>query len=156
MRLLDDVGCFRRHAESLLRLVVGDVTAPVHCLAVEVIEVIEAAPGQEIRFDIRERTLDPAFAFRVSHPVRAEPEAKGAGEGGHLRRDDGVGTGAGGEQDAGVVDDADRTDTRHEADRLQQERLGLETGEPRVVLNEQPARVGQHQAGALHGDGLGG
>ena len=125
-------------------------------LAVEVVEVLEAAAGQEIVLDIGEGPLDPAFAVRVSHPVRAEPEAQGAGEGRHLRRDDGVGTGAGGEQDAGVVDDADRTDARHEADRLQQERFGLEAGEPRVVLDEQPARVGQHQAGALHGDGLAG
>ncbi len=109
------------------------------CLAVEVVEIGEAAAGQEIHFDIRERPLDPAFAVRVSHPVRTEPEAQGAGEGGHLRRDDGVGTGAGGEQNAGVVDDADRTDARHEADRLQQERLGLEAGEPRIILDEQPA-----------------
>jgi hypothetical protein len=71
-----------------------------------------------------ERTLDPAFAFRVSHPVRAEPETKGAGEGGHLRRDDGLGTGAGGEQDAGVVDDAGWTDTMHETNCIEQERLG--------------------------------
>ena len=133
---------------------VGDVTAPVQRLAVEVVEIREAAAGQEIRFDIRERAFDPAFAVRVSHPVRTEPEAKGAGKGRHLRGNDGVGTGARGEQNAGVVDDADRTDTRHEADRLQQERLGLEAGEPRVVLDEQPARVGQHQAGALRGDGL--
>ena len=122
-----------------LGLRIGDVAAPGECLAVEVIEICEAAAGQEIRFDIRERALDPAFAVRVSHPVGAEPEAQGAGEGSHLRRDDGVSTGAGGKQDAGVVDDADRAGARHEADRLQQERLGLEAGEPRIVLDEQPA-----------------
>jgi hypothetical protein len=75
----------------------------------------------------------------MSHPVGTEPEAQGAGEGSHLRRHDGVSTGAGGEQNAGVVDDADRADARHEADRLEQERLGLEAGEPRIILNEQPA-----------------
>ena len=77
--------------------------------------------------------------LRIPYPVRAEPEAKGAGEGSHLGRDDGVGTGAGGEQDAGIVDDADRTDARHEADRIKQERLGLEAGKPRIVLDEQLA-----------------
>ena len=58
------------------------------------------------------------------------------------------------EQNAGVVDDADRADARHEARRLEQERLGFEPGEARVVLDEQPARVGQHQAGTLRGDRL--
>src|SRR5689334_24762405 len=43
-------------------------------------------------------------------------------------------SGAGGEQDTGVVDDADRTDTRHEAGGLEQECLGLEAGEARIVL----------------------
>src|SRR4051812_45380801 len=73
--LLNEEGGVRRHAEGLLWLVVGDVTAPVRRLAVEVIEVLETAPGQEIHFDICEWTLNPALAFRVSHPVRAEPEA---------------------------------------------------------------------------------
>jgi hypothetical protein len=86
--------------------------------------------------------------------VRSESVAEGAGEGGHLRRDDGVGPGAGGEQHGGVVDDADRADAGHEAGRLEQEGLCLEASEARVVLDEQPARVGQHQAGTLQGDGL--
>src|ERR1700679_3287045 len=98
MRPLDEPGRFRRHAQRLLRLVVGDVTAPVHGLTVEVVEVREAAAGQEIHFDIGEWSFDSALPVWVTHPVRPEPEAKGAGEGGHLRRDDGVGTGASGEQ----------------------------------------------------------
>jgi len=89
-------------------------------------------------------------------PVGAEPEAKGSGEGQHLGGDDGISTGAGGEQDAGVVDDADRADALHEANRLEQERFGLEPGEARVVLHEQPARIGQHQPGALGSNDLAG
>src|ERR1700727_672319 len=49
---LDDIGCFRRHAESLLGLAVDDVTAPVQCLAVQIIEILEVAAGQEVHFDI--------------------------------------------------------------------------------------------------------
>ena len=88
--------------------------------------------------------------------MRAEAEAERAGEGGHLRCDDGVGPRAGGEQHGGVVDDADRADARHEARRLEQEGARLETGEARIVLDEQPARVGQHQTGTLQGDRLAG
>ena len=156
VRPLDDVGRFRRHAERLLGFVIGDVAAPGDRLAVEVVEVLEVASGQEIVLDIGEGTLDPAFAVGVADPVGAETKAKSAGEGQHLRGDDGIGTGAGGEQHAGIVDDADRADAIHEASRLEQERLGLEAGEARIVLNEQPARVGQHQPGALHGDDLAG
>ena len=152
VRLLDEVGRFRRHAERLLWLVVGDVAAPGDRLAIEVVEVLEVASGQEVVLDVSKGALDPAFSIGVAHPVGAESEAKGAGEGQHLRGDDGIGAGAGGEQDAGIVDDADRADAIHEASRLEQECFGLEAGEPRVVLNEQPARVGQHQPGALDGD----
>jgi hypothetical protein len=92
----------------------------------------------------------------VADPVGAETEPKGAGEGQHLRGDGGIGPGAGGEQHAGIVDDTDRADATHEASRLKHERFGLEAGEPRIVLDEQPARVGQHQPGALDGDDLAG
>jgi hypothetical protein len=71
--------------------------------------------------------------------VCAEAETERAGEGGDLRRDDGVGPGAGGEQHGGVVDDADRADARHEARRLEQERARFEPSEACIVLDEQPA-----------------
>ena len=85
---------FGRHAEGALGLAVGDVVAPGQRLAVEVVEIGEAAAGQEIRFHIGERAFDPAFAVRISHLVRTEPEAQGAGESRYLRGHDGVGTGA--------------------------------------------------------------
>ena len=156
MRLLDDVGGLGRHAQRLFGFAVGDVAAPGERLAVEVVEIGEVPADEKIRLDIGEGPFDPAFAIRVAHPVRAEPEAERAGEGGHLRRDDGVGPRAGGEQHGGVVDDADRADARHEARRLEQEGARLEAGEARIVLDEQPARVGQHQAGTLQGDRLAG
>ncbi len=156
MRLLDDVGSVRRHAQRLLGFAVGGVAAPGERLAVEVVEIGEVPADEKIRLDIGEGPFDPAFAVRVAHPVRAEAEAKRTGEGGDLRRDDGVGARAGGEQYGGVVDDADRTDARHEARRLEQEGTGFESREARVVLDEQPARIRQHQAGTLQGDGLAG
>ena len=61
VRPLDDIGRFRRYAERLLWLVIGNVAAPGESLAVEVVEVCEAASGQEVAFDIGERPLDPAF-----------------------------------------------------------------------------------------------
>src|SRR5271165_3149617 len=94
------------------------------------------------------------LAFARTLGLRFRP--KGGGNGQHLRGNDSIGPGAGGEQDAGIVDDADRADAIHEANRLKQECFGLEAGEPRVVLNEQPARVGQHQPGALDGNDLAG
>ena len=131
---------------------IGDVAAPGERLAIEVVEVLEVTSGQEIVLDVGKGALDPALSIGVADPVGAESEAKSAGKGQHLRGDDGIGAGAGGEQDAGIVDDADRADAIHEASRLEQECFGLEASEPRVVLNEQPARVGQHQPGALDGD----
>ena len=91
VRLLDDVGGVGRHAQRLLWFAVGDVAAPGERLAVEVVEIGEAPADEKIRLDIGERPFDPAFAIRVAHPVRAEAEAERAGEGGDLRRDDGVG-----------------------------------------------------------------
>ena len=60
------------------------------------------------------RSLRSGFPY----PVGAEAEARGTSEGQYLGDNDGVGASPGGEQDRGVVDDADRTDTRgcfHEA-----------------------------------------
>jgi hypothetical protein len=90
----------------------------------------------------------------VSDPVGAEGKPQRAGEGVHFGSDDSVRAGAGGEDDAGVVDNAHGASAIHEAHRLAQEVFGLEAGEAGVVLNEQPARIGQDQARALHGDRL--
>ena len=156
VRLLDQISCVGGHAQRTLRLVVGDIAAPGQCLAVDIREVVEAARRQEVAFHIGERPLDPPFAIGVADPVGAEAKAQRAGKGVHLGGDDGIRTGAGGDHDAGVVDDTDRAAAVHEARRLEQEVLGLEAGEAWIVLNEQPAREGQHQPGALRGDRLAG
>ena len=80
---------------ATLGFAVGDVVAPGERLAVEVVEIGEAAASQEIRLDISERAFDPTFAVGMPNPVCAEPEAQGAGEGRHLRGDDGIGAGPG-------------------------------------------------------------
>lgn len=83
-------------------------------------------PGQEAPFDPGEGALDATLAVAVPDAVGAELEAQRSREGGHLGRDHGVGPGAAGQHDAGVVDDAARAGAIHELRRLQQEVLGLE------------------------------
>ena len=95
-------------------------------MTIEVAEVREVTSGQEIVLDVGKGALDPAFSVGVADPVGAETEAKSAGKAEHLRGNDGIGPGAGGEQHAGIVDDTDRADAIHEASRFKQERFGLE------------------------------
>jgi hypothetical protein len=83
--------------------------------------------------------------------VGTKLEAERAGKRRHLRRHDRIRARSGGEDDGGVVDDADLRSALHEAHRFQQEVLGLESRVSRVVLRKQPPRAGQHQARALRG-----
>ena len=76
------------------------------------------------------------------------------GRSGHLGGDEGLSTGAGDDHHTGVVDDAQRTRPIHEADGVEQELLGFETGVARIVLDEQQARIGQHQTRTLRSHGL--
>jgi hypothetical protein len=85
----------------------------------------------------------------VADAVGAEFEPQRAGKRGHLGSDEGILAGTAGEHHAGVVDHAHRTDPVHEACGLEQELLGLEAAVARVILDEQAARVGQHQTGTL-------
>jgi hypothetical protein len=75
----------------------------------------------------------------MADAMGAEAEAQRLRKGDYLRRDHGIRPTAGDNQDTGVVDDAKRAAAVMEAYRLEQKLLGLETGEARVVLNEQSA-----------------
>ena len=140
-----------RAAEGALGLSVRDRDAPGERLCIEVVQIIEGAPGEEVALDVIEGALDAGAAIGVAEGVGGEGEAVGAGEGDHLRGDGGVGAGAGGDDDARVVDDAARAGAVVEGERVGEERLGLEAGEARVVGDEQPAAEREHQCGALQG-----
>ena len=121
MRLLDQVGGVRRHPQGALGLLVGDVVAPAQRLLVEVLEVLELARHQEVRLEVGKRSLDTGLPIGVIDPVGAELEAERAGKRRHLRRHDRIRARSGGEDDGGVVDDADLRSALHEAHRFQQE-----------------------------------
>ena len=125
-------------------------------LRVQVIEAGEGAPGQEVSFHPGEGSLDPSLSVGVVDPMGEELEAQAAREGGHLRGDHGIRPGAAGQDDAGVVDDAARRGAVHELRGAQQEVLGIEALEGRVVLDEQAPRIRQRQSRALRDEGLAG
>src|SRR6516165_9948738 len=88
--------------------------------------------------------------------MRAELEPQTPSEGNHLRRNHGVRSRARHHHHAGIVNDATRAAPIVEAYRLEQEVLRLKARKPRVVVEEQPARVGQGQAGTLRSHRLAG
>ena len=155
VRLLDHVGRLGRHAEHALGFGVGDLAAPGERLAVEIVEVGEAAPGQEVALDIGEGALDPPLAIGMADPVGAEARSPGVRAKATIS---GAMTASAPRPAASITLVLSMTHTGHtpvhEARGLEQEVLGLEAGEARVILDEQAARVGQHQAGTLGGDGL--
>src|SRR4029450_11280626 len=115
---------------------------------------VESAHRTDVALTREAWSPDPAFAIGVSDTMGAKDKTQRAGKGHHLRRDHCLRSGAGDHQHAGVVDDTKGAPAVIEARRLEQEVLGLKSREARVVLNEQPARVGQRQAGTLRSDGL--
>src|SRR5262245_64225102 len=78
-----------------------------------------------------------------------EGEAQRARKGYHLRRNHGFWSRAGDHNHAGIIDDTTRAAPFIEAYRLEQELFRLEACKPRVVLEEQPARVGERESGTL-------
>jgi hypothetical protein len=85
-----------------------------------------------------------------------EAEAQRRSEGHHLGGEHRLGAGAAGQHDAGVVDHAAHAGPAHEQRRLQQEVLGLQPREARVVADEQPPRARQRQRRALRSQRLAG
>src|SRR5262249_34088117 len=132
-----------------LGLLIGDITAPGQGLAVQVVEVGEAAPGQKVPFYVGELPFDSTFSIGIADGVGAKTKAKSAGKGDHLRGEHSIGTRAGDNQRAGVVDHTTWARAVIEAGRLKKEVLRLKAGVARVVLKEQPARIAEHQPGAL-------
>src|SRR5215831_10133995 len=95
VRLLHQVGRFRRHPEDAFGLLIGNLATPAERLIVEICDVTELSCREKICLDICERSLDTALPIWVIKPVGAELEAERAGECRHLRRDDRIGTGTG-------------------------------------------------------------
>src|SRR5262249_52447548 len=149
IRFLDEIGRLRRHAQRTLGLLIGDITAPGQGLAVQVVEVGEAAPGQKVPFYVGELPFDSTFSIGITNGVGAKTKNKSAGKSEHLRGEHSIGTRAGDNQRAGVVDHTTWARAVIEAGRLKKEVLRLKAGVARVVLKEQPARIAEHQPGAL-------
>jgi hypothetical protein len=77
--------------------------------------------------------------------VGAKRKGEALGEGGHLRRRHHPGPRAGGDDDVRVVDHADRGRRAKIRERVRQKHLAIEAGEGRIGLEEEHARVTQHE-----------
>src|SRR5262249_28164318 len=135
--------------EDAFRFLVGDLPAPGQRLAVQILEVDEGAPREEVPFYPRKGSLDSPFAIGMAEMMSPKGEAQCARKGHHLRRNHGVRSRAGNHNHAGIVDDTTRAAPVIEAYRLEQEVFRFKAGEAWGVLEEQPARVGQGERGTL-------
>ena len=148
-RVLDGEQLARRGLELPLGAGI-DAVAPGAGLAIGVGPVGEASAGQEAALDEAEHPLDTAGAIGVADGVGDKGEAETLGERGHLGHGDHVAPGAAQHDDVGIVDQAALGDPIEVAEGLGEEDLALEAAEARVELEEQQARVGEHEAGGLH------
>ena len=149
VRLFKDVGGIGAHAQGSLELRIGGVPAPLDRLSVEVLPVEKGAPGQEIALHIREWALDPGLSITVPHLVSDKGDIKDASKPFHLGSHAGIGPGALGHDDAGVVDDASGAGPVHEAKGLGEKVAGFKAGEGGVIADEDPPAVAEREGGAL-------
>lgn len=98
---------------------------------VQVGEIGERPPGQEIAFDPGKRSFDAPLAVGLVHRVGTEGESQRARERHHLGREHGIVAGAVDDDHAGVVDDAGRAAAGQEAHGLEQELLGFKARKAR-------------------------
>ena len=152
--LFKDVGGIGAHAKGALELRIGGITAPLDRLPVEVLPVEKGAPRQEIALHIGEWALDPGLSITVSHLVSEKGDIKDASKPFHLGGHPGIGSGALGHDDAGVVDDASGAGPVHEAKGLGEEVAGFKAGEGGVIADEESPAVAEHKGGALGADFL--
>ena len=118
-------------------------------LGIQIAEVGKRAAGQKIVFDEMKGALDPRGAVRIAFLVGAEDEAEALGEGRHLGGGDHPRAGAGGDHDVRVINHAGRGGPGHVLERVGQEDLAGKAIEGRRRLEEEQARVAQHQRGGL-------
>jgi hypothetical protein len=111
VRLLDQIGRFRRHAEHAFGLLIGDISAPSQRLAIQVFEALEHTRWQEVGFYIKEWPFDSTLSIGMTDLVSMEPEAQHAGKGDHLGGHDGVLASAVSDDDTGIVDHTEWTST---------------------------------------------
>lgn len=147
--LFNEEGGIRAHAEGSFDLPVGHLDGPLGGFEIELMPIIEGSAGKEVALYIGENALNAGLSIGVTHAMGDEAEAENPGEGLHLRCDFGVGSGAAGDNDAGVVDSAVCADSAHEAEGLGQEVAGFEAGKYGVVLDEGLSAVGENEGGAL-------
>jgi hypothetical protein len=118
-------------------------------LGIEIGEIGKRAPGEKVVLDKMKGSLDAGRSVRIALLMRPEHEAKALGEGGHLRRRHHPRARASRDDDVRIVDQAGRGRPGHVLERVGEEGLAIETREDRVGLEEEQARVAQHQRGRL-------
>ncbi len=136
-----------REASTELRI---DLVAPLARLAIGVGEVHELAAGEEIPLDEPERPLDARRAVGIAFLVRDEREIEPAGERLHLRHRHHLLAGAAQYDDVTVIDHAVPARAVVVGRGIVEEHFALETSEPRIELEEQPAREARHERRGLH------
>src|SRR5262249_53447157 len=106
--LLQHISRLGRRTEDAVRFLVGDLPTPRQRLAVQIDEVDEGAPREEVPFYPKEGSLDSPFAIGMAEMMSPKGEAQCARKGRHFRRDHRLRSRARHHHHAGVVDDAKR------------------------------------------------
>ena len=96
----------RRHGQGTFDFVVGGLAAPVFDLAIDLLPVGELAPGQKVLLDVTKISLDDRLAIGMANFMRLKAHPVNAAKGLHLRCHDGITAAAGGDDNAGIIDDA--------------------------------------------------
>jgi len=126
-----------------------DLIAEGARLGIEIGEISEGAPGEEIVLDKMERPLDARRAVGIALLVRPEDEAETLGKGRHLGRRHHPRARAGGDHDVGVINHARRGRARQVLKRVGQEDLAGKTREGGITLEEEHPRVAQDERRGL-------
>ena len=124
---------------------------PFQGLAVEILHVLEDAPGQEVGLDGVKRAFLAGLAVGVAQRMTAENESVGLREARHFRNDEGLGTRATQTGQVGVVDDAFLGGIAQKGERLVKKAFHLEAVEGSVELQIATFGVAKIQQAGDHG-----
>ena len=126
-----------------------DLVAENARLAMEIGEVGEGAPGEEIVLDEMKGPLHAGRAVGIALLVRAEGEGEALGKRGHLGRRHHLRARARGDHDVRVVNQAGRGGAGQILERVGQEDLAGKAREGGITLEEEHPRVAQHERRGL-------
>src|ERR1700693_5694473 len=127
-----------------------DLIAPLPRPLVQILPTAESAPRQEVMLYEMKRSFDPSRTVRIPNRVRHELKAETLSKGGHLRHRHHVASAAAQHHHVRVIDHHASRRATHEAQRLSEKYLAVETPEVWITLEEQHPRIAQHCRCGLH------